>query len=312
MQCTKLVTQISNLYLAHTICINVRFALQCSTKRLTSSVMKQSNPPFQTRPRNLSIPGPEDSTYTATLRPIHTVDTSADRSSSSSLANSKTFPSIREELETDGAEVILRPHVSNNSLDVTAAPPPADGASPPMNKRLRNVRSVPYFPFRPASETDIFAITGSMGQISMTPEIPSISYSTLPKHYEDTPTIGEYKESVSLHSIQTAQSARMSQLDFSMPRYFRRTAAAAAGSVDNLSASTNGGSSGSGSGSGGGVRGAVVFSNPGGESTSSSSTGGLSKGAEMSKRLKLLRTKLPPLSINLGGGRERSKDKGIE
>lgn len=152
-----------------------------------------------------------------------------------------------------------------------------------MNKRLRNVQSVPYFPFRPASENDIFSISGgSMNQISMTPEIPSISYSTLPKNYEDTPTIEKYKESISLYSIQTANSAKI--MDFSMPRYFRK-AEMIAHSADNLRPKS------------------MTDWKPVTNST---------KNVEKSKRLKLLRTNLPPLSIHLGGSRERSKDKGIE
>lgn len=52
--------------------------------------------------------------------------------------------------------------------------------TPILNKPLRSIQSMPYFSFQSASETDIFTIAGnSVGQISMTPEIPSISYSTL-------------------------------------------------------------------------------------------------------------------------------------
>lgn len=235
-----------------------------------------------------------------------------------SLAASKQFPSIREEDEADGGgggEVILRPHVSADSIGDRSNGGAINNSTPVLNKRLRNVQSVPYFPFRPASENDIFSISGSMGQISMTPEIPSISYSTLPKNYEDTPTIEKYKESVSLYSMQTAQSARMSQLDFSMPRYFRRSGATVTGgqSMDNLSMGTasGSGSGGSATGNGGGLGGAMVFTHPGGERATTADAG--PKAApEKSKRLKLLRTKLPPLSIHLGGARERSKDKGIE
>lgn len=176
--------------------------------------------------------------------------------------------------------------------------------TPIMNKRLRNIQSVPYFPFRPASENDIFAITGggSMSQISMTPEIPSISYSQLPKNYEDTPTIEKYKESHSLYSIQTAQSAHFADLDLSMPRYFRKSDIIAS-SAENIS--------------GGGANNATTVSTgpsgPNGTKLAGPAPGSAAaKSAEKSKRLKLLRNKLPPLTINLGGSRERSKDKGIE
>lgn len=114
----------------------------------------------------------------------------------------------------------------------------------------------------------------------MTPEIPSISFSTLPKNYEDTPTIEKYKESVSLYSIQTANTERDSAFDFSMPRYFGKSDIIAQ-SADNL--------------------------------VSARSSGQIrpqAKRVEKSKRLKLLRTSLPPLTIHLG--KDRNKDKGIE
>lgn len=205
-------------------------------------------------------------------------------------------PSIREEDEK--GEVILRP--------------PRDTAarSPLMNKRLRNVQSVPYFAFRPASENDIFSITGGAGgggagigggsgQFSMTPEIPSISYSTLPKNYEDTPAIEKYKESVSLYSIQTANSAKINEMDFSMPRYFRK-ADIIAHSADNLrplSSLAMGGS---------------LTDSMSSSGKLSGSGGGSTKNLEKSKRLKLLRTNLPPLSIHLGGSSRDRASKGIE
>lgn len=141
------------------------------------------------------------------------------------------------------------------------------------DKRLRSVQSVPYFSFRPASENDIFTITdNSMTQISMTPEIPSISYSMLPKNYEDTPTIEKYKETVSLHSIQTSNKERANERDFSMPRYFGK-ADLIAQSADNLA-----------------------------------KTG--PKKTEKSKRLKMLRANLPPLSIHIN--KEKSRERNIE
>ncbi len=199
-------------------------------------------------------------------------------SSGSSLGASKQFPSIQEvDDEQDG--IILRPKQTDDVQPFR---------SPLLNKRLRNVKSVPYFSFRPASENDIFTISGhnsnSIGQISMTPEIPSISFSTLPKNYEETPTIEKYKESVSLYSIQTANSVRDSEFDFSMPRYFGRSSDIVAQSADNLTSPKSSG---------------LQSSRP------------QAKRVEKSKRLKLLRTNLPPLTIHLGG-KDRNKDKGIE
>lgn len=198
-------------------------------------------------------------------------------SSGSSLNASKHFPSIQE-VDDEQDEIVLRPRPFDNA---------EVHRSPLQNKRLRSVQSVPYFSFRPASENDIFTISSGMhsasiGQISMTPEIPSISYSTLPKNYEDTPTIEKYKESVSLYSIQTANSIRDSEFDFSMPRYFGKSDIIAQ-SADNLTSPRSSG---------------YQSGKP------------QAKRAEKSKRLKLLRTSLPPLTIHLG--KDRSKDKSIE
>lgn len=102
----------------------------------------------------------------------------------------------------------------------------------------------------------------------MTPEIPSISYSTLPKNYEETPALEKYKESVSLYSIQTANSAKVAEFDFSMPRYFRKSDIIAQ-SAENISPKP------------------------------------VPKRVEKSKRLKLIRNTLPPLSIHLGKDKSR-------
>uniref|UniRef100_A0A6B2E9I6 Uncharacterized protein n=1 Tax=Phlebotomus kandelakii TaxID=1109342 RepID=A0A6B2E9I6_9DIPT len=99
---------------------------------------------------------------------------------------------------------------------------PPEG-TPLRPRSLKHVQSVPHLPIRPSSETDIFTITSSYSQISMTPEIPSISYSHLPKNYADTPTVEKYRESRSLQSIQTANCMRTAAFDFSMPRYFRHS-----------------------------------------------------------------------------------------
>ncbi|XP_017467555.1 PREDICTED: uncharacterized protein LOC108359962 [Rhagoletis zephyria] len=125
--------------------------------------------------------------------------------------------------KSDSNEVILRPprfiDRQTHLLGSTA------GMSSPR-KLKRSATSVPHFNVRSAaSETDIFSITGSGSRISMTPEVPSISFSNLPKNYEDTPTIEKYRVSQSLYSIQTANAARVNQADYSMPRYFRRSAA---------------------------------------------------------------------------------------
>ncbi|KAL9927141.1 uncharacterized protein ACN427_006867 isoform 2-T12 [Glossina fuscipes fuscipes] len=135
----------------------------------------------------------------------------------SQILTSKKFDSIVEE-DLDG--VILRPRLIDRHQHLL----PVMSASP--RKVLRNAKSVPHFNVRPtASETDIFSITGSGNPISMTPEVPSISYTHLPKNYEDTPTIEKYRVSQSLYSIQTTNAAiATSRDDYSMPRYFRRSA----------------------------------------------------------------------------------------
>lgn len=148
-----------------------------------------------------------------------------------------------------------------------------------MDKRLRAIQSLPYFSFRPASETDIFTIAGS-SRISMTPEIPSISYTTLPKHYEDTPTLEKYRESTSLYSIQTSNKERASDFDFSMPRYFGKSDLIAK-SVDNLSTHSK----------------PQAVAPP--------------KKSEKSKRLKLLRANLAPLSI-IHINKDKSRERNIE
>lgn len=187
-------------------------------------------------------------------------------------------------------ELILRPvpilasktpstendHIDGNQYDTEDEEHSAGTKTPVLNKPLRAIQSLPYFSFRPASETDIFTIAGS-SMISMTPEIPSISYSTLPKNYDDTPTIEKYKESTSLYSIQTSNAVRARETDFSMPRYFGRSDMIAQ-SVENLSTTKP-------------VRPSQ-------------------KKTDKSKRLKLLRANLPPLSIHIN--KEKSKERNIE
>lgn len=144
----------------------------------------------------------------------------------------------------------------------------------PENKILKHVQSAPYLNYRPASENDIFTISTSFNQFSMTPEVPAISFSTLPKSYLDTPTIEKYRESVSLYSI---QSAKIRDGDLSMPRYFRKS--------DMIVNST--------------------------ESLPSTVTPTSSKRAEKSKRLKNIRSNLPPLMI-IGKDKNRDKEKGMD
>uniref|UniRef100_A0A1A9WFY0 Uncharacterized protein n=1 Tax=Glossina brevipalpis TaxID=37001 RepID=A0A1A9WFY0_9MUSC len=149
-------------------------------------------------------------------RIIFTITSESSPEGSQTLT-SKKFDSIIEE-DLDG--VILRPRLINRHQHLLPTIP----ASP--RKILRNTKSVPHFSVRPtASETDIFSITGSGNPISMTPEVPSISFTNLPKNYEDTPTIEKYRVSQSLYSIQTTNAAiATNRDDYSMPRYFRRSA----------------------------------------------------------------------------------------
>uniref|UniRef100_A0A1A9ZD61 Uncharacterized protein n=1 Tax=Glossina pallidipes TaxID=7398 RepID=A0A1A9ZD61_GLOPL len=149
-------------------------------------------------------------------RIIFTITSESSPEGSQTLT-SKKFDSIVEE-DLDG--VILRPRLIDRHQHLL----PVMSTSP--RKVLRNAKSVPHFNVRPtASETDIFSITGSGNPISMTPEVPSISYTHLPKNYEDTPTIEKYRVSQSLYSIQTTNAAiATNRDDYSMPRYFRRSA----------------------------------------------------------------------------------------
>lgn len=185
----------------------------------------------------------------------------------------KNFDAIVEEeivnpdAEIDG--VLLRPRLIDRHPHLL--PSTAFGATP--RRILRSAKSVPHFNIRSTgSETDIFSITGSGNPISMTPEVPSISFSNLPKNYEDTPTIEKYRVSQSLYSIQTANAAKLNSDDYSMPRYFRKSAM--------ISQSTEVLSSG-----------AVTPSNSLREDVRRPEK-------EKSKRLQMLRGALPPLLIH--------------
>ncbi|XP_037957633.1 uncharacterized protein LOC119687407 [Teleopsis dalmanni] len=182
--------------------------------------------------------------------------------------------------DNDTDEVILRPRFFDRHQHLM----PYGGGNATPKRTLRSAKSVPHFNVRAAaSETDIFSITGSVGQISMTPEVPSISYSNLPKNYEDTPTIEEYRVSQSLYSIQATNAARATQDDYSMPRYFRRSAMLAQ-STEILSASSL-------------------------ASVNSSKEEMRRPEKEKSKRLKMLRGNLPPLLIHSVSFR-KNRDEG--
>lgn len=198
-----------------------------------------------------------------------------------SLSNQKFHAIIEEDASSvsDKDEVILRPQKisadPNGSNNHLKAP---DLFS---KNNLRNVKSVPYFPIRPASENDIFIISETSSRISMTPEIPSISYSTLPKNYEDTPTIEKYRESTSLYSIQTANMAKAMKVDdYSMPRYFRKSTLLSQ-STDSFASRDD------------------VQQQP-------------QKRYERSKRLKNLRDSLPPLRIHSIRHKFRDEAKNVD
>uniref|UniRef100_A0A0A1X3C1 Uncharacterized protein n=1 Tax=Zeugodacus cucurbitae TaxID=28588 RepID=A0A0A1X3C1_ZEUCU len=213
-----------------------------------------------------------------------TITTDSSPEGSQTLTPKKFDVIAEEELPTDAGqtkrdtdEVILRPprflerqtHLLTTSSGITTP-----------HKLKRSATSVPHFNVRSAaSETDIFSITGSGSRISMTPEVPSISFSNLPKNYEDTPTIEKYRVSQSLYALQTANAARANQEDYSMPRYFRRSAAMlqtqsseVLSTVPSTATSTN---------------------------SMTSSNEGIHRPEKMkSKRLQMLRGNLPPLLIH--------------
>lgn len=179
---------------------------------------------------------------------------------------------------TGDNELILRAKpLANVDLGASQLAPPV----PIMNKQLRNVKSMPQFNtshLPNASLSNIFVINDdAWNRFSMTPEIPSISFTTLPKNYEDTPQVEKYQESLSLYSIQTANTARVT--DYTMPRYYGK-GDMFAHSVDNLSS--------------------VVAQHDNTEPTLVPK-----KRIDMSKRLKKLRGDLPPLMI----AATHSKDK---
>lgn len=126
--------------------------------------------------------------------------------------------------------IVLRPTLKMQHLDI-----PLKTVN--QRKTLRNVQSVPYLTSLVPNDNKIFLISHSesMSRISMTPEVPSISFSNLPKNYEDTPTVEKFKASTSLYSIQTANEAKATQInEFSMPRYYRKSKLVATASMENF------------------------------------------------------------------------------
>ncbi|XP_055633328.1 uncharacterized protein LOC129773710 [Toxorhynchites rutilus septentrionalis] len=184
-----------------------------------------------------------------------------------------TIPAIVEEDHDD--ELILRPP---RSLGSTEASTSFGGSNFAIGKKVSHLQAEqPYFPTRPASENDIFTIssTSNYNSISMTPEVPAISFTNLPKNYLETPTVEKYRESVSLYSIQTAVSS--GKPDYSMPRYYRKSDL-----ILNMPDRSN-------------TR--LDDSNFTSSATSISSVP--VKQVEKSKRLKNIRNALPPLNLQL-------------
>ncbi|XP_053961031.1 uncharacterized protein LOC128865096 [Anastrepha ludens] len=266
---------------------NVDAAIGDFEKKTPESVAPKSAAPASVTPEsiapNSAVTTPADAADGTTEKRITFTLTTDSSPEGSQTLTPKKFDAIAEEgmdrvqpSKPDSNEVILRPprfidrqtHLMTTSSGLTSP-----------RKLKRSATSVPHFNVRSAaSETDIFSITGSGSRISMTPEVPSISFSNLPKNYEDTPTIEKYRVSQSLYSIQTANAARVNQYDYSMPRYFRRSAAA-------MQTQSN----------------EMLSSAPSSSSTNSMSmsTEGMHKGEKgKSKRLQMLRGNLPPLLIH--------------
>lgn len=199
--------------------------------------------------------------------------------SSNKLYNSTSTNSINN---NDKNEVILRPRLRTNDDPISMLRKNA-------MENNNNLRNQSYYSVRPvASENDIFSISGlggSYGQLSSTPEVPSISYSALPKNYEDTPTIEKYKESISLFSIQTANQKHADNkiIDYSMPRCYRKTLAATKSidCINNQIQIQN-----------------IIISGTKSNYTSRDNINQHIKKPEKSKRLKNLRDSLPPLLIH--------------
>lgn len=207
---------------------------------------------------------------------------------------STVIPAIVEETQDD--EVVLRP--PRNFVEASAS---FSGSTSLINKNISHLQAEqPYFSARPASENDIFTIASASNYnaISMTPEVPAISYSNLPKNYLETPTVEKYRESVSLYSIQTA-GMQSANVDLSMPRYYGKSDLIMhSGNEPKSSRNLN-------------------LSDISMTSSSTPVSSNSIKHVEKSKRLKNIRTALPPLNLQLIRGssssnvkeKEKEKDK---
>lgn len=199
--------------------------------------------------------------------------------------------SIPEIVEEDNeGEVVLRP--PRNLIEASSS---FSGSTGIINKNISHLQAEqPFFSIRPASENDIFTIStaSNYNAISMTPEVPAISFSNLPKNYLETPTVEKYRESVSLYSIQTA-GIRSVKEDYSMPRYYRKSDMIVKAEKDNS---------------------ALQLEDTNLSTSSIPLTPSPAKQVEKSKRLKNIRTALPPLNLQLIRGsssanlREKEKE----
>ncbi|XP_058445706.1 uncharacterized protein LOC131426933 isoform X2 [Malaya genurostris] len=178
------------------------------------------------------------------------------------------IPQIIE--EDNDEEIILRPRtLAETSISLS-------NSERTINKNSQLQALQPYFNVRPASENDIFTISSSsaFNAISMTPEVPAISFTQLPKYYAETPTVEDYRESRSLYTIQK-DILNTSKGDCTMPRYYRKSDLF----VNRIDRSP---------------REDIDIAT---SSNSISSTP--NRHVEKSKRLKNIRTALPPLNLQL-------------
>lgn len=208
-------------------------------------------------------------------------------------------PAIKEEDDEEDeidSEVILRPDRLKTAQAVEEVWP-----TKPVNKRLHI--DAPYFTQRPASENDISMISTTKQErtvlptlsstsdsdfrFSMTPEVPSIAFAHLPKNYLDTPSIEKFKKhEPTLQEIQTAEIQK-SKNDFTMPRYYGKSDLI----LNRISFDAVG------TGSNSSIASAVSVSM------------NTKKHTDKSKRLKNIRSHLPPLMIHKDKSDKREKEK---
>jgi hypothetical protein len=210
-------------------------------------------------------------------------------------------PAIQEEeddeIDEADSEVVLRPNRLEMMNATTTVKLSTEDVWPtkPINKRLQ--LDAPYFIQRPASENDISIIASPKQSVastsdsdfrfSNTPEVPSISFAHLPKNYLDTPSVEKFKKhEPTLLEIQTAEIQK-SQIDFSMPRYY--------GKSDIILNRITFDAVGSGSNSS--IASAVSVSM------------NTKKLTDKSKRLKNIRSHLPPLMIHKDKSDKHEKEK---